>query len=194
MQLSQSAILMLFAASFAAGASVAFLADVFYTLRLPLLPQNRRYTVPAIQKVLQKRPQSGNKKGKRGIAVALFMGDVLLCLAGAIALILILYCFNNGVFRAVAPLSFAVGLAVWHFYLAKWACIILEWLAFCIETLIYTLLLPIRCLAALCIKLCQANARKRRAHCQKRQRQIHTDRELQSIDKKAHTLLQIFTK
>ena len=194
MQLSQSAILMLLAASFAAGAFVAFLADVFYVLRLPLMPQHCRYTVPAIQKAVQARPQTGGAKGRKSIAAALFCGDVLLCLVGAIALILILYCFNNGVFRAVAPLSFALGATVWHFYLSKWARILLQWLAFGIETLIYVLLLPIRRLVALCIKLCKENARKRHKRRQKRQRQTHTNRELQSIDKTAHALLQGFTK
>jgi hypothetical protein len=182
------------AASFAAGGFVAFLADAFYVLRLPLMPQHRRYTVPAIQKAVQSRPQTGGAKGRKSIAVALFCTDVLLCLIGAIALILILYCFNNGVFRAVAPLSFAVGVTVWHFYLSKWARILLQWIVFGIETLIYVLLLPIRRIIALCIKLCKANAQKRHKRRQKRQRQIHTDRELQSIDKASQALLQFFTK
>ena len=194
MYLSQTAILVLFAASFLAGVLVAFLGDVFYMLRLPLLPQGNRYTVTAILRAMRKRMEKGCKKPSKWLSVAVFLGDVFLCLTGAIALILILYGFNNGVFRAVAPLSFGAGVAVWHFCFSKWARILLQWFAFGIETFIYMLLWPIRRFFTWVIKFLKASIRKRCMIAWQKQRAHKTSIELQNIDATAQTLLCFLTK
>ena len=42
-------------------------------------------------------------KKSKSLRVTIFGDDVLICLMGAIALILLLYWHNNGAFRAAAP-------------------------------------------------------------------------------------------
>ncbi len=189
MRLSQSALLSLFGASFIAGLLLAFFCDVFYMTRLWLMPSNVRYTVPAIQKALTKRGKKGSAKACKGFTIAVFLGDVLLCLVGAIMLILILYWLNNGSFRATAPLCMAAGFGLWHSSISKGVRIALQWFAFGIETMLYTILKPFKLLFAWIARTLKKNAQKRHISRLAKERQTYTKQQLQNIDRTAEMLL-----
>ena len=194
MQLSQSALFYLSCASFLAGLLLSLFCDFLYMLRLWLIPYDIRYTVSAIQKLRSSRAKKGKQKKQKGLKVLVFLSDVLFCLVGAITLILLLYWLNNGVFRAAAPLCMAVGFWLWHVSLSKCVRIVLQWLAFGIETVLYTLVMPIKRLFALMARTYKKNAQKRHLKHLAKQRQSYTKQELQSIEKAAERLLPIYTK
>lgn len=191
MQLSQSALFRLSCASFLAGLFLSLLLDLLYMMQLWAVPSNIRYSVPAIQRL---RPQSKAKKGRsksqKGGGISVFLGDVLFCIAGALTLILLLYWFNNGAFRAAAPLCMAMGFWACHISLSKSVRIALQCLAFGIEKGLYTLLLPLKWV----IEICKKNAQKRRLIRLAKIRQSYTKKQLQSLEKAAEGLLPIETR
>ena len=173
---------------------LSLFCDVLYMTRLWLVPFSDRYTIPTIQRLYTSRTQKKTQKKKKGMGVAIFFGDVLLCLASAITLILLLYWLNNGSFRAAAPLGMALGFWLCHISLSKGVRIALQWLAFGIETVFYTLLMPLKRLFGWITRAYQKNAKKRRQKRFKKQRSIYTKQELGNIEKAAQMLLPIYTK
>lgn len=195
MQLSQSALFRLFCASFLAGIVLSLLSDVLYTMRIFLMPSNARYTVLSIRKLYQKRIKTeSEKKQKKGLRVAVFIGDVLLCLVSAITLILLLYWLNNGAFRAAAPLCMAVGFFLAHKSISVGVRIMLEWIAFGIETALYILVLPIKRLFGMIAAVYKKYAQRKHVQHLARARQTYTKQELQNIERAASRLLPIYSK
>ena len=194
MRLSQSAFFQLSLASFIAGLFLSFLYDFLYMTRLWLMPSSVRYTVPTIQRLCGKRIKNKKPKKCTNLRVVIFFQDVLICLVGAITLILLLYWINNGTFRATAPLFLAVGFWLCHSLASKGVRIALQWLAFCIETILYTLIMPFERLFGLVARVCKDNAQKRHLLHLAKERQRFTKQELQNIDGAIKMLLLISTK
>ena len=194
MQLSQSALFQLSCASFIAGLLLSFFCDILYMTRLWLIPSDIRYTVPAIQKRHASRVNKRVPKKRRCLKIAIFLSDVLFCLVSAVTLILLLYWLNNGTFRAAAPFCMAIGFWLCHISISKWVRVTLQWLAFGIETVLYTLLLPIKRLFAWMAKTHKKNAQRRHLAHLSKQRQIYTKQELQNIEKAMGKLLPIRIK
>ena len=195
MQLSQQALLGLFVASFTAGLLLALFSDFLYTIRLWLMPSGRRYTVPSIQKRLAKRAQKGsNRKSRRESPLILFLSDVLLCIVGAITLILVLYWFNNGAFRLEAPLCMSVGFYLWYRIASKGVRIILQWCLFAVETVFYTLSLPLQHLFVWAVRTHKKNVQKRRVIRFAKERKVYTQKQLQNVDRMTEMLLPIELK
>ena len=194
MQFSQSAIFQLVCASFLAGLILALFCDVLYIARLWLKPPAIRYTVPAIQRIYARRIKESVPKKHRGLRAAVFLHDLLLCLVGAITLILLLYRYNNGAFRAAAPLCAAVGFGMWFGLVSKGMRAALQWLTFCIEMAIYTLIMPLRRLLAWGVRAYKKNAQKRRLARLVKERKRYTKHVLRSIDKNVEGLLPIYER
>lgn len=194
MQLSQSALFQLGCASFLAGVLLSFFYDFLYAMRLLLMPSKSRYSVSTIQKLRAARIKKETKERKKGLQVAVFLGDVLFCLASAITLILLLYWLNNGSFRAAAPLCMTLGFYLCRISISKGVRWAFQWIVFGIETFILTLCLPIKRLFAAIVTKCKKNSEKRRQKRLAIQRKSYTKQELQNIDKAAQRLLPIDSK
>ena len=189
MQLSQQTLLGLFCASFIAGFSLALFYDFLYAIRLCIIPSGSRYTVPTIQNRIAKRAKKGSKKTRGKISFSTFLSDILLCIVGAITLVLILYWFNSGAFRAEAPICMVVGFYLCHRTVSKSIRIILEWSLFAIETVFYALLMPFRYLLAWMVRTHKKNQQKRRSIRFGKERKTNTQKQLQSINRTTEMLL-----
>ena len=194
MQISQSALFRLCCASFLIGLLLALFYDFLYMTRLWLMPSNNRYTVPAIQNLRASRIKQKTAKKRNALHVVLFISDVFFCLVSALAIILLLYWLNNGAFRAVAPLCMALGFGLWRISVSKGVRIAFQWFAFGIETVIYTLLIPLKRLFTLIVRICKKKAQKRRYKRLTKQRQNYTKQHLQNIDRTVEQLLPIDVK
>ncbi len=194
MQLSQSALFQLSCASFLAGFLLALFCDLLYMTRLWLMPSAIRYTAPTIQRLRASRVKKGSCKKRKGLRVAIFFGDVLLCLVSAVTLILLLYWLNNGAFRAAAPLCMAVGFWLWHISISKGVRVTLQWLAFGIEMVIYALLMPVKLLFDAIAKTHKKNAQIRHKTRLAKERRNYTKQELQNIERAAERLLPTYSK
>ena len=193
MQISQSALFYLCAASFLVGLALALLYDFLYMMRLWLIPSEVRYHIPRIQELRASRIKKGSIKKRKWGSVVLFLQDVLFCLVCAIAVILILYWLNNGAFRAAAPICMAAAFGLWHISLSKSVRVALEWLAFGFETVIYALLMPIKRLFAFFVKMCKKHAQKRHQKHLAKKRKTYTKQTLQNIERAQQTLLPTYT-
>ena len=193
MQISQSALFYLCAASFLVGLALALLYDFLYMMRLWLIPSEVRYHIPRIQELRASRIKKGSAKKYKWGSVVLFLQDVLFCLVCAITVILLLYWLNNGAFRAAAPICMAVGFWLWHISLSKGVRVALEWLAFGIETVIYALLMPIKRLFAFLAGMCKRIAQKRHQKRLANKRKIYTKQTVQNFEKAVQMLLPTYT-
>lgn len=193
MQISQSALFYLCAASFLVGLALALLYDFLYMMRLWLIPSEVRYHVPRIQELRASRIKKGSVKKHKWGSVVLFLQDVLFCLVCAITVILLLYWLNNGAFRAAAPICMAVGFWLWHISLSKGVRVALEWLAFGFETVIYALLMPIKRLFAFLAGMCKRIAQKRHQKRLANKRKIYTKQTVQNFEKAVQMLLPTYT-
>lgn len=193
MQISQSALFYLCAASFLVGLALALLYDFLYMMRLWLIPSEVRYHIPRIQELRASRIKKGNVKKHKLGSVVLFLQDVFFCLVCAITVILLLYWLNNGAFRAAAPICMAVGFWLWHISLSKGVRVALEWLAFGIETVIYALLMPIKRLFAFLAGMCKRIAQKRHQKRLANKRKIYTKQTVQNFEKAVQMLLPTYT-
>ena len=189
MQLSQQTLLGLFCASFIAGFSLALFYGFLYVIRLCIIPSGSRYTVPTIQNQIAKRAKKRSKKTRGKSSFFTFLSDILFCIVGAITLILILYWFNSGAFRAEAPICMAVGFYLCHRTVSKSVRIILEWFLFAIETAFYALLMPFRYLLAWMVRTHKKNQQKRRSIRFAKERKTNTQKQLQSINRTTEMLL-----
>lgn len=199
MQISQSALFRLCCASFGLGILSALFYDFLYMTRLWLIPPSQRYSLPTIQKLQTPRMKKRKRRKPRknfpdSYQIALFLGDVFFCVVSALAMILLLYWLNNGAFRATAPLCMALGFGLWRTGVSKGVRIVFQWLAFAIETVIYTLSLPGKCLFNWIATTCRKSAQRRRNRCLKRQRENYTRQHLQNIDSTAKRFLQFDLK
>ena len=195
MQISQSAIFRLCCASFLTGLLLALFYDLLYMTRLWLLPPDNRYTIPSIQKRYFSRIQKKKSHKKRiRFHISRFFGDIFFCIVSALAIILLLYWLNNGAFRAAAPLVMALGFFLWRVSISKGIRFAFQWLAFITETVIYTLLLPLKRVVALIVTTYQKNALKRRHKRLAKQRQNYTKQQIQNVAKAAEKLLPIDIK
>ena len=193
MQISQSALFYLCAASFLVGLALSLLYDFLYMMRLWLIPSEVRYHVPRIQELRASRIKKGSVKKHKWGSVVLFLQDVLFCLVCAITVILLLYWLNNGAFRAAAPICMAVGFWLWHISLSKGVRVALEWLAFGFETVIYALLMPIKRLFAFLAGMCKRIAQKRHQKRLANKRKIYTKQTVQNFEKAVQMLLPTYT-
>jgi hypothetical protein len=193
MQISQSALFWLCCASFLLGLLLALFYDLLYMTRLWTIPPKHRYCVPTIQKLQAPRIEEKKEHGKapKGFRIALFVGDVFFCFVSAVAMILLLYWLNNGTFRAAAPLCAALGFGLWRISVSKVVRIAFQWLAFILETVIYTLLLPFKHLFKRVASVCRKNAQKKRYRRLAKQRENYTKQHLQNINRAAERLLPI---
>ena len=194
MHLSQSALFWLCCASFFAGILLSFLCDFLYAMRLWLLPSKSRYTILSIQKLRALCIKKRTKENKKGFQIAIFFGDILLCLASALMLVLLLYWLNNGAFRAAAPFCMALGFYLCHISISKGVRLAFQWVVFAIESFIYMLLRPFQRLFAIVLAKFQKNARKRYQKRLTKQRQIYTKQAIQNIEKSVERLLPIYSK
>lgn len=188
MQISQLALFRLFGASFLAGLALALFYDFLWMTQLWLLPTEKRYTVAGIRKRFAKRTKKRTCKSLKTLHAVQFCGDVLFCIVGAITIILLLYCFNNGAFRGGVALCIMLSFGLWRISLSKGVRIGLQWIAFGIEALINTLLLPVKCLVAIIVNSCKKAAQKRQNRRFTKQRKTHTKYVLQNIDTDAAKL------
>ena len=193
MQISQSALFYLCAASFLVGLALALLYDFLYMMRLWLIPSEVRYHVPRIQELRASRIKKGSVKKHKWGSVVLFLQDIFFCLVCAITVILLLYWLNNGAFRAAAPICMAVGFWLWHISLSKGVRVALEWLAFGFETVIYALLMPIKRLFAFLAGMCKRIAQKRHQKRLANKRKIYTKQTVQNFEKAVQMLLPTYT-
>ena len=193
MQISQSALFYLCAASFLVGLALALLYDFLYMMRLWLIPSEVRYHIPRIQELRASRIKKGSVKKHKWGSIVLFLQDVFFCLVCAITVILLLYWLNNGAFRAAAPICMAVGFWLWHISLSKGVRVALEWLAFGIETVIYALLMPIKRLFAFLAGMCKRIAQKRHQKRLANKRKIYTKQTVQNFEKAVQMLLPTYT-
>ena len=194
MQLSQQALLWLFCASFIAGLWLALFSDVLYAMRLCLMPASGRYTVSVIQNLLAKYKRKESREVRKRIPLATFLSDVLLCIVGAITLILVLYWFNDGAFRIEAPLCMAIGFYLCRITASKGFRILLQWFLFTIETVFYMLLMPLRHLCAWVVRTHKKNVQRRRLKRFTKERKTLTDQLIKNIDRAAEMLLPIELK
>ena len=192
MQISQSTFFQLSCASFLAGLALALLYDFLYMTRLWLLPSDKRYTVAGIQKLRVSRIKEGKNKARKGLQAALFWHDVFFCMFVALVIVLLLYFLNNGAFRAAAPLCMAVGFWLFKVTLSKSVRTMFQWLAFGIETIINTLITPIKRLFVWIVKRYKKIAQKQRQKRLFKQRQLYTQHTLQHIEQNTEMLLPIY--
>lgn len=87
---------------------------------------------------------------------------------------------------------FSFGL--WRISLSKGVRIGLQWIVFGIETVIYTLLLPVKRLVAIIVNRCKKAAQKRQNKRFTKQRKAHTLYVIQNIDKDAAKLTSSFVE
>ena len=182
MQISQSALFRLFCASFFAGLALSLFYDFLWMTQLWLLPAEKRYTVAGIRKIYAKRAKRTVCKTLKTLRAVRFCGDVLFCIVGAITIILLLYCFNNGAFRGAVPLCMLFSFALWRISLSKGVRMGLQWVAFSFETVIYTLILPLKYLGTIIVDSCKKMARKRKNKRFRKQRKAYTQYVIQNID------------
>ena len=163
--------------------------DLLYSSRLWLMPSQRRYTVPAIQKMHKVRIKKGNASNQKLLSIAVFLGDVLFCIVSAITLILLRYWLNNGAFRAGAPLLMILGFFLWRVSLSEGFRIALQWSVFGTETVVRVLFMPFKRLFTCVLEKVKAHLKARhKKHCEK-QRRSYTKNEFQNIAKTAERLL-----
>jgi hypothetical protein len=193
MQIEQSKLFYLLCASFLAGVLLALFYDFLYMTRLWLLPSDKRYTLTAIQKLRKSRVKKKSAKKRIGFQIALFFGDVFFCIIAALTLILLLYWFNDGAFRAVAPLCVAFGFLLFRATASKGVRIVLQWLAFGVETVLYMLLMPFKRLFAWMARAYRRQALKQRQKRLYKQRRTHTKQEIEHIERAAHRLIPDYT-
>ena len=194
MRFSQLTLFQLACASFFAGLMLSLVYDILYCTRMWLMPLQTRYTVPAIQKMRASRIKKGSAHKQKLLSLVVFFDDVLFCIIGAITLILLLYWLNNGAFRATAPLFMTTGFFLWHISVSNGIRIVLQWALFGIETVIYTLFVPIKRLILWITEKCKRNARiKHQKRCAKK-REAYTKQQIQSISATAEKLLPIHVK
>ena len=195
MQPSQLSFFRLSYASFSAGILISILCDLLFTMRLWLLPSGARYTVPLIQRLYQKCIKKRvDKKKHRGLHPVTFLCDVLLCLIAAVTLILLLYRFNNGTFRATAPLCMAIGFFLCHKSISIGVRIALQWLAFIIEVVLYMLVFPIKRAFHCILTVCKKKVRKWRLKHLEKIRIAHTKQQFQNIEGAVAKLLPVDKK
>ena len=193
MYLSQLLLFKLSLASFVTGAVLSLVGDFLYAMQLWLASPSKRYTVPTIQRLHKKLKKSTSIKGKgRSLQIALIAEDILLCLLASVALILLLYWINNGVFRVAAPLFMAAGFWICRISISKYARIVFQWVCFGVETLLHLLWMPFKYFFARIVKRIRKNARKRRMVHLAKARQKRTKQELKDIEKTAKRILPIF--
>jgi hypothetical protein len=158
------------------------------------MPSQTRYTVPAIQKMRAARIGKRNERKPKILRAILFIDDVLFCIIGAITLILLLYWLNNGVFRATAPIFMTAGFFLWHISISKRIRIVIQWICFGIETVIYTLYIPVKCLMVRVADIYKKNAQaKHQKRCAK-MRESYTKQQFQNIGATAENLFPISVK
>lgn len=126
--------------------------------------------------------------------IAIFLEDVLFCLAGALSLILLLYWFNNGVFRATAPMCMAIGFYLCHISISKVVRKVFQWIVFGAESFICILCLPFKCLYSTIVVSYKRDIENRRQKRKAKKRQVYTKQAFQSIDKAVEQLLPIGEK
>ena len=189
MQFSQSALFRLCCASFVAGLFLSAFYDLLYATRLWLIPSCKRYTVPAIQKIRSPRVKKKGDKPSPILHVTIFFEDVLFCLISALVLILLLYWQNNGKFRAAAPLCMAVAFWLFQISASKGVRVLFQWFAFGIESLVFILCKPIRCVCRLLFKTYRKHAQKIQSNRLFKQRKKNTEQELLHIEKAVQALL-----
>ena len=190
MRLSQSALFQLCCASFLAGLLLSFFCDILYMIQLFLTPSQIRYTVSKIQRMRASHTAKKNIKKKKGLRrVTVLLSDILFCLVAAIALILLLYWFNNGAFRVAAPLGMALGFYLCHISISKGIRTVLQWVTFFVEKIFYTLCFPIKYLLAFFFKKCKKSVEVWRLSRLARQRQTYTKQALQNVGLAAEKLL-----
>lgn len=184
MQISQTDFFHLCYASALAGLALGFLYDLLYITQLWALPSNHRYTIPKIQRLLSSRKAKHKQSSiLHAFRLMRFIGDVFFCLASALVTILLLYCFNNGNFRAITPICMAICFLGWHIYLSKRVRCLLEWLAFFIETVVHIILKPIKYVFYRIAKSYKNHIAKQQFQLLCKQRQKHTKQTLQNINK-----------
>ena len=188
MSFSQSALFQLSCTSFLTGLMLSLFYDVLYCTRIWLMPSQTRYTVPAIQQIRAPRVKKGSARKSKSLPAVTFLNDVLFCIICAITLILLLYWLNNGVFRAATPLFMAAGFCLWHISASKWLRIAMQWITFGIETVLYTLCIPVKCLFHLIAEKHRKNIQtKHRKRCAK-MREAYTKQQFQNIHATAEKL------
>ena len=172
---------------------MALFYDFLYMTSLWLLPSDKRYTLTAIQKLRKSRVKKKSAKKRIGFQIALFFGDVFFCIIAALTVVLLLYWFNDGAFRAAAPLCVAFGFILFRATLSKAARTVLQWLAFGMETVLYMLLMPFKRLFAWMAKAYRRQALKQLQKRLYKQRRTHTKQEIEHIERAAHRLISDYT-
>ncbi len=194
MYISQLSLFRLFGASFLAGLALALFYDFLWATQLWFLPPSERYTAESIRKISAKQTKKTVCKKHKRRYVMRFLSDVIFCIVGAITIILLLYCFNNGAFRGAVPLCMVLSFGLWRVTLSKGVRVGLQWIAFGIETVIYTLLLPVKRLVAIIVNRCKKAAQRRQNKRFAKQRKAHTLYVIQNIDKDAAKLTSSFVE
>lgn len=112
MEISQKLLCFLFLSSFAAGAALGVIYDLFYLSRLLLgFPQSTSEAPPSEGKRAKVTKAFG--------ACLLFMEDFLFILLAGVSLLLLLYFVNDGQFRMGAPLGLGCGFFAYRVTLGR---------------------------------------------------------------------------
>lgn len=128
MEVSQLALARMLLLALAIGSALGFLNDGFRTTRLWLGAQlppaadrlTDRLALPAVfVKVMPFLKHTPRRPGRVARACLMFAEDIVLCLAGGVALILLLYATNQGQFRLSALAAMGAGIALYRFTISR---------------------------------------------------------------------------
>ncbi len=133
MEISQKLLCFLFLSSFAVGAALGMVYDLFYLSRLLLgFPKGTSESLPS----QGKRTKITKALG----ACLLFMEDFFFILLSGVCLLLLLYFVNDGQFRIGAPLGLGCGFFVYRVTLGRWFLAISETLVKLVRRVVKLLL------------------------------------------------------
>jgi hypothetical protein len=149
MSISQAALGRLFGYAFLLGAILAFCYDL---LRLTRIFFGVHYCRRGAKRLHEIRlpfiKPYGRRTERRALGIVVFFEDLFFCIASAIAVILLLFQYNNGKFRFPVLIVIGVGFLIYRATLGRAFLLLSEVIAFCIEVCfkytVYFITLPFR--------------------------------------------------
>lgn len=187
MNISQSAIALLYLYAFLLGVCLGGLYDVLRITRIFLGEHYSRHTVARLRAV--HLPLIGGyreHRARRALGAVILIEDFLFCIVAGVAFILLHYEAFNGKFRISVLLLSALGFWIYRATLGKPVMLFSETVAFCLEIgfryAVFFVLFPIRWTGAKLIRLLGqsigAVLRRRRASARKR----YTNRQMRGAE------------
>lgn len=186
MEISQTALMLLYFYAFLLGLFLGAVYDCFRITRIFFGVHYSRNTAKRLRaRTLPLLKPKKERNNTKGLGILMFFEDLLFSLLAGSALVILLYEQNNGKFRFLVVVFLLLGFWIYRETLGRIVMLFSEGIAFCVETtlryLFFFLGLPVRfcCNQVSCIvaKL----YRKCKEDCQKRRRKRLTAREKKRI-------------